>query len=168
MNALHADAAPCLLVGCQLVCAVAEKCFGERRKHSQAYPENSIRRLLAAAGLRLRDVTHFALARAPSGNRAAKMAYVAKHPMKAARAVVKHLVQNRRTQSTLEQLSAVCGEDPTQVSFETIGVVHHLAHIASAYYLSPFKSLTTGFSYDASGDFASMMATRCENMHSNG
>ena len=46
--------------------------------------------------------------------------------------------------------------------FETIGVEHHLAHISSAYYLSPFESLTAGFSYDASGDFASMMAARCE------
>jgi len=48
------------------------------------------------------------------------------------------------------------------VAFETVGVEHHLAHIASAFYLSPFENLTAGFSYDASGDFASMMAARCE------
>ena len=47
-------------------------------------------------------------------------------------------------------------------TFETVGVEHHLAHIASAYFLSPFDELTAGFSYDASGDFASMMAARCE------
>jgi carbamoyltransferase len=41
-------------------------------------------------------------------------------------------------------------------------VEHHLAHIASAYYLSPFEGLTAGLSYDASGDFASLMAARCE------
>ncbi|KAA6183955.1 carbamoyltransferase [Thiohalocapsa marina] len=161
-NAFHADSAACLLVDGQLVGAVAEERLGERRKHSPAFPENAIRRLLADAGLRLRDVTHVALARDPSANRAAKMAYVAQHPLKAAGAVVEHLGRNRRTQSTLEQLAAVCGEDPAQVSFEIIGVEHHLAHIASAYYLSPFESLTAGFSYDASGDFASMMAARCE------
>ena len=43
-----------------------------------------------------------------------------------------------------------------------MGVEHHLAHIASAYYLSPFEGLTAGFSYDAFGDFASLMAARCE------
>ena len=161
-NAFHADSAACLLVDGQLVGAVAEERLGERRKHSPAFPENAIRRLLADAGLRLRDVTHVALARDPAANRAAKMAYVAQHPLKAAGAVVEHLGRNRRTQSTLEQLAAVCGEDPARVSFETIGVEHHLAHIASAYYLSPFESLTAGFSYDASGDFASMMAARCE------
>ena len=161
-NAFHADSAACLLVDGQLVGAVAEERLGDRRKHSPAFPENAIRRLLADAGLRLRDVTHVALARDPSANRAAKMAYVVQHPLKAAGAVVEHLGRNRRTQSTLEQLAAVCGEDPAQVKFETIGVEHHLAHIASAYYLSPFEGLTAGFSYDASGDFASMMAARCE------
>lgn len=161
-NAFHADSAACLVVDGQLVGAVAEERLGERRKHSPAFPANAIRRLLADAGLRLRDVTHVALARDPQANRAAKMAYVAQHPLKAAGAVVEHLSRNRRTQSTLEQLAQVCDEDPARVQFQTVGVEHHLAHIASAYYLSPFEELTAGFSYDASGDFASMMAARCE------
>ena len=76
--------------------------------------------------------------------------------------MVEHLSRNRRTQGTLEQLAEVCGEDPALVRFATVGVEHHLAHIASAYYLSPFEDLTAGLSYDASGDFASLMAARCE------
>jgi carbamoyltransferase len=161
-NAFHADSAACLVVDGQLVGAVAEERLGERRKHSPAFPANAIRHLLADAGLRLRDVTHVALARDPKANRAAKMAYVARRPLHAAGAVVEHLRRNRKTQSTIEQLAEVCGEDPASVRFETVGVEHHLAHIASAYYLSPFEGLTAGFSYDASGDFASMMAARCE------
>lgn len=161
-NAFHADSAACLVVDGQLVGAVAEERLGERQKHCPAFPANAIRRLLADAGLRLRDVTHVALARDPSANRAAKLAYVARHPVKTAGAVVEHLSRNRRTQGTLEQLAEVCGEDPAAVRFETVGVEHHLAHIASAYYLSPFEGLTAGFSYDASGDFASLMAARCE------
>jgi len=70
--------------------------------------------------------------------------------------------RNRQTKSTLEQLAEVCDEDPARATFETVGVEHHLAHIASAYFLSPFDEVTAGFSYDASGDFASMMAARCE------
>ncbi len=161
-NAFHADSAACLVVDGQLVGAVAEERLGDRQKHSPAFPANAIRRLLGDAGVRLRDVTHVALARDPQANQGAKLAYVARHPLKAAGAVVEHLSRNRRTQSTLEQLAAVCGEDPAQVRFQTVGVEHHLAHIASAYYLSPFEELTAGFSYDASGDFASMMAARCE------
>jgi carbamoyltransferase len=161
-NAFHADSAACLVVDGQLVGAVAEERLGKRQKHSPAFPANAIRRLLADAGLRLRDVTHVALARDPGANRAAKLAYVAQHPLKTAGAVVEHLSRNRRTKGTLEQLAEVCDEDPALVRFETVGVEHHLAHIASAYYLSPFEALTAGFSYDASGDFASMMAARCE------
>ncbi len=161
-NAFHADSAACLVVDGQLVGAVAEERLGERRKHSPAFPAQAIRRLLADAGLRLRDVTLVALARDPAANRAAKLSYVVRHPLKAAGAVVEHLSRNRRTQGILEQLAEVCGEDPAQVRFQTVGVEHHLAHIASAYYLSPFEDLTAGLSYDASGDFASLMAARCE------
>jgi carbamoyltransferase len=161
-NAFHADSAACLVIDGKLVGAVAEERLGNRQKHSPAFPENAIRRLLTDAGLRLRDVTNVALARDSSANRAEKAAYVAKHPIKAAGAVVEHLRRSQKTQSTIERLAAVCDEDPALVKFETIGVEHHLAHISSAYYLSPFEELTAGFSYDASGDFASMMAARCE------
>lgn len=161
-NAFHADSAACLVVDGQLAGAVAEERLGERQKHSPAFPANAIRRLLADSGLTLRDVTHVAMARDPKANYAAKMAYVARRPLKAAGAVVEHFRRNTQTKGTLEQLAAVCGEDPARVKFEVVGVEHHLAHISSAYYLSPFEELTAGFSYDASGDFASMMAARCE------
>lgn len=161
-NAFHADSAACLVVDGQLVGAVAEERLGDRQKHSPAFPASAIRHLLSDAGLSLRDVTHVALARDPKANAAPKMAYVAQRPLKAAGAVVEHFRRNRKTKSTLEELAEVCGEDPARVRFETIGVEHHLAHIASAYYLSPFEGLTAGLSYDASGDFASLMAARCE------
>jgi carbamoyltransferase len=161
-NAFHADSAACLVVDGKLRGAVAEERLGERHKHSSTFPANAIRRLLADTGLRLRDVTHVAMARDPRANYAAKMTYVASHPVRATEAVFEHMRRNRQTKSTLEQLAEVCDEDPASATFETVGVEHHLAHIASAYFLSPFDELTAGFSYDASGDFASMMAARCE------
>ena len=161
-NAFHADSAACLVVDGELVGAVSEERLGPRVKHSPAFPENAIRRLLHDAGLTLRDVTHVAMARDPKANYAAKMAYVAQRPIKALGAVVEHFKRNHQTKSTLEQLAEVCGEDPSKVNLQVVEVEHHLAHIASAYYLSPFETLTAGLSYDGSGDFASMMAARCE------
>lgn len=162
INAFHADSAACLVVDGVLQGAIAEERLGERQKHSPRFPENAIRRLLADAGLNLKDITHVAIARDPRANYAAKMAYVAQHPLKAVGAVVEHFQRTQQTQSTLEQLAEVCGESPSQVKLQVVGVEHHLAHIASAYFLSPFEELTAGFSYDASGDFASAMAARCE------
>lgn len=161
-NAFHADSAACLVVDGKLVGAVAEERLGARIKHSSAFPEHAIRRLLNDAGLTLRDVTHVAMARDSKANYGAKMAWVAQRPLKAAGAVVEHFRRNRQTKSTVESLAEACGEDPSRVRFETVDVEHHLAHIASAYFLSPFDGVTAGLSYDGSGDFASMMAAHCE------
>lgn len=162
INAFHADSAACLLIDGVLVGAVAEERLGERVKHSSAFPEHAIRRLLKDAGITLKEVTHVALARDSRANYGAKVRYVAARPTVALGAVTGHFRRNRETTSTVERLSHICDEDPDLVSFETIYVEHHLAHVASAYYLSPFESQTAGLSYDGSGDFASLMAARCE------
>lgn len=162
-NAFHADSAACLVVDGKLVGAVAEERLGARIKHSSDFPEHAIRHLLRDSGIRLRDVTHVAVARDPSANYAAKLAYTAKRPTKAAGAVVEHFRRNKETKSVTEKLAMVCDEPLNSISFEVVEVEHHLAHIASAYFLSPFESLTAGLSYDGSGDFASMMVARCEN-----
>ncbi len=162
LNAFHADSAACLLLDGKLVGAVAEERLGTRQKHTSAFPAHAIRWLLASNGLRLRDVTHVALPRDSGANRLAKAAWIARNPMKGGAAVVEHLSRNRKTSSMIEQLAAICDEDPALVRFESVNVEHHLAHIASSYYASPFDGLTAGFSFDASGDFASAMAARCE------
>lgn len=162
LNAFHADSAACLLIDGKLVGAVAEERLGERFKHSPEFPQNAVRWLLADNGLRLRDVTHVALPRDTQANRAAKVGYVARNPATGIGAAVEHLRRRQKTVTMLDQLATVCDEDPARVNFTTVDVEHHLAHIASSYYVSPFESLTAGFSYDASGDFASMMAARCE------
>ena len=161
-NAFHADSAACLVVDGQLMSAVAEERLGDRIKHTSAFPKNAIRRVLADAGLRLRDVTHVAIARDPKANLTAKMNYVASRPLKSMGALIGHLKRNNQTKSTIEQLAEVCCEDSSDINFQLVEVEHHLAHIASSYYLSPFETLTAGLSYDGSGDFVSMMAARCE------
>lgn len=165
INALHADAAACLVIDGKLMAAVAEERLGERLKHSPRFPMQAIRRVLGDAGVRFGDITHVAMARDPQANYAAKMAYVLAHPLKSAGAVVEHFKRNKKTEDLASQLAQACGADPASAAFRIVQVEHHLAHIASSYYLSPFEALTAGFSYDASGDFASAMAARCEGNH---
>jgi carbamoyltransferase len=165
INAFHADSAVCLVTDGILRAAVAEERLGNRRKHSPEFPAHAVRRVLSDAGLRLRDVTHVAIPKNPRANLAAKLKHVAKNPLKTAGAVVEHFTRRQATESAFDRLAEVCDEDPTAVRFQTFPVEHHLAHIASAYYLSPFDTLTAAFSYDASGDFVSAMAARCEGSH---
>jgi carbamoyltransferase len=107
-------------------------------------------------------VTHVAFARDGKANLRAKAAYVSKHPLKSTGAIIEHVRRNSKTQGTMQDLAIICDADPSEAKFRQCNVEHHLAHVASAYYLSPFDSLAAGFSFDASGDFASMMAARCE------
>ena len=162
LNAFHPDSSACLVIDGKLVGAVAEERLGARNKHTMAFPGNAIRWLLADSGLRLRDITHVAIARVPGANIAAKAGYILFNPAVGAKAVQRFLGRSRKAAKTLDNLAEICGEDPAKVSYKLHNVEHHLAHIASAYYLSPFDGLTAGFSYDGSGDFASAMAARCE------
>lgn len=162
LNAFHPDSSACLVIDGQLVGAVAEERLGRRNKHTMAFPENSIRWLLEFSGLRLRDITHVAIARQPRANISAKANYMLFNPSAGLQAVQRFLARSKGSAFTLDNLAETCGEDPAKVSFKVHNVEHHLAHIASAYYCSPFESLTAGFSYDGSGDFASAMAARCE------
>src|SRR5436853_4219237 len=51
--------------------------------------------------------------------------------------------------------------DVKKLQFQEHHHEHHIAHIASAYYCSPWEK-AAGFSYDGSGDFVSTMMARCE------
>lgn len=162
INAFHADSAACVLLNGRLVAAIAEERLGERLKHSPKFPVNSIRWVLQAAGMRLRDVTHVALPRDSKANRSAKIQHVLRHPLSGIRAGLEHFSRQRRTEDIVRRLSEILDEDPSLVKFKVCYVEHHLAHIASSYYASPFESATAGFSFDASGDFTSAMMARCE------
>jgi carbamoyltransferase len=162
LNAFHPDSSACLLIDGKLVGAVAEERLGSRSKHTMAFPENAICWLLADAGLRLRDITHVAIARQAGANFMAKARYALLNPATGVAAVNRFLSRQKSTAATVKNLPEICDEDPKLVNYKIHYVEHHLAHIASSYYLSPFESLTAGFSYDGSGDFASAMAARCE------
>jgi carbamoyltransferase len=163
VNFLHADSSACLLVDGRLTMAVAEERLGRRIKHDPGFPAHAIRAVLADAGLTLQDVDYVAVPRQPGANLGAKLGYVASHPLSGLRAYFEHSRRRKMQDDALQtQVARACDTDPTKARFQTTHVEHHLAHVASAYYCSPFDGLTAGFSYDGSGDFASMMAARCE------
>src|ERR1039458_5327565 len=58
-------------------------------------------------------------------------------------------------------LSKALDVDSAQLRFQEHHLEHHIAHIASAYYCSPWEK-AAGFSYDGSGDFVSTMMALCE------
>ncbi len=161
LNAFHPDAAACLVIDGKLVAAVAEERLGARRKHTGDFPVNAVRSVLDHAGITPNDLTHVAMGRLPSANRGAKLRYVLSRPGNAANAVWSALGRRRKTLSLTQTLAGALDVDPAALTAQTHLVEHHVAHIASAYYCSPFDN-AAGFSMDGSGDFVSGMAARCD------
>jgi carbamoyltransferase len=54
------------------------------------------------------------------------------------------------------EIAERCGFDPGQCRFRVECVEHHLAHVASSFYLSPY-SAAAALIYDGSGDFVTTL-----------
>lgn len=162
LNLNHPDASAALILDGKVVAAVAEERFGERIKHDPSFPQQAIKAVLSIGGILPKDLDFVAVARDTSQNRMAKISYVLRHPLTGGKAALEHM---RRAEVDLHisgKIAIAYGLAPDAIKARVVNVEHHLAHIASSYYCSPFESVTAGFSYDGSGDFTSAMAARCE------
>jgi carbamoyltransferase len=158
----HADASAALVVDGRLVAAIAEERLGVRIKHDPSFPAQAIAMVLAQGGLRLRDVRCIAFARNPRTNLRSRVGYALRYPVSASRGAMLHFRRRAADRNAGEAVAAAAGSRLEDFRGSMVGVEHHLCHVASSYYCSPFDGLSTGFSFDGSGDFASAMIARCE------
>jgi carbamoyltransferase len=150
LNAFHADAAACLVKDGELVAAAEEERF-RRIKHWGGFPSESIRYCLREAGIDLAQVDHVAINRDNKASRWRKLAFVVRTA--ASPAYVLGRLRNRRDWANLE--NNFKEHLPDQVFRATVHPVeHHLAHLASAFLVSPFDKAVT-VSVDGFGDFSS-------------
>ena len=151
LNAYHGDAAAALIVDGELICAAEEERFN-RVKHCAGFPGQAAAWCLAEGGLSAEDIDHVAIGRDPRANLGAK---VLRTLLKGTSpSYVKARLQNasrvRDVQGELE--SALRAE----VGAELHLVEHHQAHVASAFFVSPFEDAAV-LTLDGFGDFASTM-----------
>jgi carbamoyltransferase len=161
LNLFHLDSSACLLRDGRLTAAIAEERLGERIKHVSCFPGNALRRVLEMEGLGLKDVDYVALGHDNGANGAAKLSYLLTHPTGALDYVRANLARRRNTLSLKAMIAQALGEPENACRFRVVPVEHHLAHLASAFYCSPFEE-AAGFSYDGSGDFVSAMYASCK------
>jgi len=161
LNINHFDTSACLIIDNKVVAAIAEERLGVRIKNTSKFPENAIKFVLDFAGVLPHQIEHIAIARNPKANLHAKIAYAAIHPMPSLRAY--SIARSRDAKSGITIIDFLNSINNTKFHITpTIhNVEHHIAHISSSYYTSPFEDNTLGFSYDASGDFVSGMITKC-------
>ena len=150
INAYHGDSSACLVRDGQLVAAAEEERF-RRIKHWAGFPSAAIRYCLQEAGVGLADVQHFAINRDPKANLFRKIGFtLTKRPNLK---FVMDRLKNAKDVNRLEAEFALAfpGERITGAIHH---VEHHLAHLASAFLVSPFEEAVV-VSVDGFGDFAS-------------
>ena len=159
LNMFHADASAAIVQDGEVVFAVAEERLN-RQKHFGGFPSLAVKACLDAVGARITDIDHVAVGQDSDANLARKVQYALANPDKILNFI--HLRARKQAMRDLRTLLAnALDVDAKLLRFQEHRLEHRIAHIASAYYCSPWIK-AAGFSYDGSGDFVSTMLARCE------
>jgi carbamoyltransferase len=150
LSAFHPDASAAAVVDGRFVAGVEEERF-RRVKHWAGFPETAARYCLQEMGAELGAVTALAVARKPRAYLLRKAALALSHPRSLPRAAsrVRNLAQIGNLPARLA-LAFGAAAPPLY------GVEHHLAHLGSAFYCSPWDEALC-LSVDGFGDFVSTM-----------
>lgn len=150
INAYHGDSSACLVKDGALIAAAEEERF-RRIKHWAGFPSEAIRYCLSEANVTLGEVDHFAINRDPKANLLKKIGFtLAKRPD--LKFVLDRLKNAKEVASIEDELERAFPWE--KVRGEVHHVEHHLAHLASAFLVSPFEE-AVAVSVDGFGDFAS-------------
>ena len=150
LNAFHGDSSAALVRDGKLIAAAEEERF-RRLKHWAGFPSQSIAYCLREAGIRLSEVDHVAVNQDSRAHFLRKIAYVALHRPNPA--LVLQRLGNRRKRKAIPELLADAFPG-TPFRGESHNIEHHLCHLFSAFYVSPFKDAVVA-SVDGFGDFSS-------------
>jgi carbamoyltransferase len=154
LNAYHGDAAAALVVDGELVAAAEEERFN-RVKHCAGFPDRSAAWCLAYGGIGPGDLDHVAVSRDPRANLGAKVLRTLRHRT-SARFVRTRLENAAKVRDVRGALVRALGTSDDVLRADLHNVEHHQAHIASAFFVSPFDEAAV-LSVDGFGDFASTM-----------
>lgn len=159
LNMFHADASAAIIQDGRVVFAIAEERLN-RIKHYAGFPALAVQSCLDFVGAKITDIDHVAIGQDTDANLAKKVQYAVTNPAR----ILNFIRLRQRKQATRDlrsMLADAFSVNSSELRFQEHRVEHHIAHIASAYYCSPWEK-AAGFSYDGSGDFVSTMMARCE------
>jgi carbamoyltransferase len=151
INAYHGNASAAILCDGKLVAAVEEERFN-RVKYAAGFPAAAIRYCLQTAGITAAEIDHVAVPRNPYARLGTKLLYALRMPS-FARERAKVLA---KFTGIPEALAASLDVAPEKLRAKFHRVEHHVAHLASTFYCSPFEKAAL-LSADGLGDFASSM-----------
>jgi carbamoyltransferase len=174
INAYHGDAAAAIIRDGELIAAAEEERFN-RRKHCAGFPTQSIRYCLQAAGITVDALDHIGISRDPSAHLHKKILFAATRAAKSLagierpsssttekqgpglwRSIADRMANAAKTRDLKEELAKALGVTRSALRAQFHNIEHHRAHLASAFYVSPFERAAL-LSIDGFGDFISTM-----------
>ena len=155
INAYHGDASAALVEDGQLVAAAAEERFN-RQKHCAGFPKEAIRYCLSVGHLVIADIDAIAVSRSPCRNWHRKLWQGLKLAGTNPSALAQRLSSSRSIQNIRGQFNEMSPEFGLAPRTRIIHVEHHLAHAASAFFVSPFPDAAI-LSMDGFGDYSSTL-----------
>jgi len=151
INAYHASASAALVCDGRLVAAAEEERFN-RVKYAAGFPGRAIGYCLKCAGLTVADLDYIAVARDPWARIGRKFFHAIRLP-----AFARERAKAWSASANIpEALAALFETDAKPIRAKFHRVEHHRAHLASAFFVSPFEQAAV-LSADGLGDFASTM-----------
>src|ERR1700722_228292 len=151
INAYHANSSAAIVVDGKLLAAVEEERLN-RVKYAAGLPARAIQYCLDQAGGKLTEVDQIAVPRNPWARLGTKLRFAMRMPkfaMDRARVM-------KRFAGIQEDLASSFEVSSGAIRAKFHRIEHHAAHLASAFYVSPFEKAAV-LSADGLGDFASSM-----------
>jgi carbamoyltransferase len=154
INAYHGDSSACLVIDGKLICAIEEERI-RRIKHLAGLPVEAVKWCLEYAGVKITEVDYIAISRNPFAHLHKKMLRVIKNLPSVG--FIKGRLQNIAKISDIKSaLASELNIDLKKLKAKLVMVEHHNAHLASAFFVSPFDEAVC-VSVDGFGDFKSTM-----------
>src|SRR3984957_15066743 len=133
INAYHANASAAVLVDGKLVAAVEEERLN-RVKYAAGLPARAIQFCLEQTGAKLEEVDHIAVPRDPRARLATKLRFAMRMP----RFAFERARVMARFAGIREDLASSFEIAPQSIRAKFHRIEHHTAHLASAYFVSPY------------------------------
>jgi carbamoyltransferase len=157
INAYHPGSSACLIKDGELVAAAEEERF-RRLKYWAGFPVEAIKYCLERAGITPYELGHIGISRNPNANLYKKLLFTLRR-RPSFKLVKAKLTQMLEIRDAKAEICARMGADPNALKAEFHNVEHHRAHMASAFFVSPFQEAAL-LSVDGFGDFVSTMIGR--------
>jgi len=154
LNAYHGDSSACIFKDGELITATEEERI-RRIKHWAGFPTEAIKFCLDECGIGIEEVDYITISRDPSANIYKKITHSVKN-LVSFKTIKDRLANTKKVSSIKEELSSIFNIDESKIKAEVINVEHHRAHMASAFFASPFEESAI-LSIDGFGDFTSTM-----------